>query len=172
MRKSKNFREYVKCIKYLIIFVLIFTLWVFVVHESLHSLVCIAQGYEAVYTLVGSQPSVVCRGLGPSNKEGEFLTLMAPYIFEIFVLLGFLLRRCECTIMKLIPHVAFADLVGNFFFSYLLGGRNDFVQLAINAPSLFWFSLPIVCAIILIWFFGYRNDLRDFYEFIREMMKG
>jgi len=167
MIKSENFQDYIKCVKYIVIFASIFTFWVFVIHESLHSLACAAQGYEAIYTFVSSQPSVECIGLGPSNEPGQFLTLMAPYILEIFILLGFLFNKNKRIIVRLIPHIVFMDLAGNFFFSYLLNGRDDFMQLAANAPSLFWLSLPLVCAIILIWVFGYRKDFQDFYDFIR-----
>lgn len=163
----KSFELLSKYIKYVLIFMLMFILWIFVVHEFLHFAACGLEGYLPVYNLESIQPSVSCIGIEKSTEILRFFYRMAPYIFEIFILLGFLLIKTEKIYIRLIPHVIFSDLFGNFFLSNILKRKNDFTQLAIHEPSLFWFSSPIIIAIVLIWVLGYKKDFRDFYNFIR-----
>ncbi len=159
-------KQYIALLKYTLIFVVMFILWTFFIHESMHALACLLQGGSPAYTFVGIKPSAPCMGIEHIGQAGRFLVLIAPYIFDLVVLAGFLFLRRSNIIMKLIPHVALADTLGNYFFSNILHRQNDFTILAAEVPSFFWLSVAVVLGMVVVWVFGYWKELNGLAEFV------
>lgn len=160
--KSKK-EVILKVLKFIGIVLLLYFGWI-LVHELIHLTICNLEGYNGkIYFtsfLLGSRAD--CPEIS-DNPEKFFLYGIGPYIFDVIIMVSFILKRQKNLLLRLTPHMAFFDIFWNFLMHLSGSKENDFTVLLSNAELFYTLALLIVILSVLIWIFGYfRKDLLEF----------
>jgi len=81
-----------------------------------------------------------------------------PYMVDIAALIIFVFLARKSLWMKMLPHVAFFDLLSNFSTSLFALGKNDFLLIMDFNPGI---GIMLVAAIVMIWIVYYGSELID-----------
>ena len=133
-------------------------LWVYLLHEPSHFITCLTFGGKPHLLPAQINPSVVCQGAENFDSPQLLLYVIMPYMVDIAALIIFVFLARKSLWMKMLPHVAFFDLLSNFSTSLFALGKNDFLLIMDFNPGI---GIMLVAAIVMIWIVYYGSELID-----------
>ncbi len=164
IKRAEIVRRKLKLLPKVFITILLFVGWQYVwfwIHEFSHWSVCQLEGYggQIIFTEFVVPSEVKCYGIEVGTPCAKFLVGIAPYTFDMLIVVVFNALLPKRVVFRPIPYIAALDSGTNFVFA--LYKQTDF-----RAIFQFPLTLQLVALFILIitlpgtWIYFTRNDMQ------------